>query len=158
MMRALALLALLGAAPATDITPAATCTLPRAETEAAFRALPALATEDDTEADERGTLYTFRDATIWGTPAQRIKFSDYADPKAGTATLTFEAVVQGEYGPARDRLLAAHGNTHCGLDVEMTGSNSCIIMLAPDDGWKKMVTLSQAEGLLTVICSFKKTG
>ena len=152
MMRPLALLALLGAAPATDITPAATCTLPRAETEAAFRALPALATEDDTEADERGTLYTFRDATIWGTPAQRIKFSDYADAKAGTATQSFESVAEGEYLQARDRLLAATGKATCDRDA----SQRCDIALAPEATWQKSVTLTQADGALTLTCTFKK--
>lgn len=152
MMRALVLLTLLGAAPATDITAAATCTLPRAETEAAFRALPLLATEDDTEADERGTLYTFRDAAIWGVPAARIKLSDYADPKAGTATQSFEIMAEGGYLPARDRLLAAVGKPKCDRDA----SQRCDIALAPEMTWEKSVTLTQADGALTLTCTFKK--
>ena len=151
MMRALDLLALLGAAPAADITPAATCTLPRAETEAAFRALPLLSTEDDTEADERGTIYTFRDAMLWGAPARRIKLSDYADSKAGTATQTYETVAAGDYTATRAQLLAAHGKAKCDREFE----HGCDINFANEGKWQKALTIGQTgDGLIVLTCIF----
>jgi len=154
MMRALPLLALLGAAPApADITAAATCTLPRAETEAAFRALPLLATEDDTEADERGTVYTFREAILFGAPARGIKFSDYADSKAGTAMQTFEAIGSGDYGDVRTILLERKGR------CDQESGQSCTLNLGNEGEWRKSLTFTQVEtGRVAFACIFTKAG
>ena len=154
---ALALLALTGAAPAaTDITPAASCTLDRAATEAAFRALPVVGTEDDTEAGERGTIYSLGGASLWGAPAGRITFSDYADPGAGTALQNYEVAAQSDYTPARDRLLAATGKAKCDRETSLTDMHRCDIAFAPEAGWAKSLTLVHTGGQAQLICTFRK--
>jgi hypothetical protein len=150
-----ALLLLLGAAPpAADLTAAATCTLGQAGTEAAFRALPLLATEDDTEADERGTIYSFGSAELWGAPAKRIRFSDYANPNTGEYSQRYEAAGEGDYAAVRARLLAAHGKAKCDREI----GASCELTLAPDAQWTRTLTLAQSEGGLLLTCAFSKSG
>ena len=153
MMRLLLPLALLGAAPA-DLTAAASCTLPRAETEAAFRALPLLGSEDDTEADERGTIYSFNGASLWDLPARRVRFSDYANPNAGDFSQRYEASSDGIYADARDRLLAAHARTKCDRET----ATSCEIALTPDNGWRRAVALTGSGGEVSLTCDFSKSG
>lgn len=152
MMRALTLLALLGATPApADITTAATCTLPRAETEAAFRALPLLSTEDDTEADERGTIYSFKDAQVWGSPARTARFSDYADAKTGSAMQGFETLVSGDYSTVRDRVIALHGKAQC--DKEYGGG--CDLFFANEGRWQHAMTISKGgDGAVLLSCLY----
>lgn len=154
MMRLLLPLALIGAAPVpNDITKAAICALPRADTEAAFRALPLLSTEDDTEADERGAIYTFRDATVFEGPASGVKFSDYDDPKAGTASQTYEAVGAGEYETMRGTLFSMLPKARC----DQESGKSCTLDLGAEGDWRKSMTFSQAEsGRIAFTCAFTK--
>jgi hypothetical protein len=151
----LILLALTASAPPpVDLTAAATCTLPRADTEAAFRALTLLGTEDDTEADERGTIYSFGGATLWDKPARAIRFSDYANPNAGEFSQRYEAAADGDYAAARDQMFAAHAKTKC----DRESGTSCEIILPPDAGWRRTVTLTGSGGEVSLICDFSKSG
>lgn len=153
MMRLLALLALLGAAPApNDITAAATCALPRAETEAAFKALPLLGTEDDTEADERGTLYSFTGGELWGHASRHIRLSDYANPVAGTYSQSFETAPADDFATVRTRLLAVHGKAAC----DRATTSACELRLAPDGAWSRTLTVADSGGERLLVCTFSK--
>ena len=155
----IALLALIGAAPPpADITAAATCTLGQAPTEAAFRALSLTTTEDDTEADERGTIYSFSGATVWDTPVTRAQFFDYAIPSEQEFTQRYEVSVAGDYGPARDALFAAHARGKCDREVGSAGARSCELVLAPDGKWRRAVTVAESGGGLLLSCVFAKSG
>jgi hypothetical protein len=158
----IAMLALLGAAsPATDVTAAATCTLGQAQTEAAFRALPLISTEDDTEADERGTIYSFGGAELWGTPATRVRFSNYANPNAGEYSQRYETAFSGDFGQTLVRFLVAHGKKKCDREIGTT----CELALAPDGKWNRVASLtlilgggSETRDPLEFMCAFTKRG
>lgn len=153
----IALLALTAAAPA-NLTAAATCTLDQAATRAAFGALPVASTEDDTEADERGTIVTFEPATatVWDGRPMRIQLFDYAIPREQQFTLRYETALSGDYGPARDRLFAAHAKAKCDREFGGPGARSCELVLAPNGEWRRAVTLSESGGGLMLSCAFAK--
>ncbi|MCW3847979.1 hypothetical protein OF829_12085 [Sphingomonas sp. LB-2] len=156
-MRALwaaAALGLTAAAPPADLTPAASCTLPRAETEAAFKALSLLGTEDDTEADERGTIYSFTGGELWGASPKHIRLSDYANPAAGDYSQSFQTAPTDGFAATRARLLAAHGKAQCDRDT----ASACELSLAPDGAWSRSVTLTESGGELLLVCTFTKRG
>lgn len=156
----IALLALTAAAPAqTDITAAAGCALGQAATEAAFRALPLTGTEDDTEANERGTIFSFGNAAIWGAPADSVKLFDYAIPSDQEFTQRYEVSRAGDYVAARGMLMAMHGKAGCDRESGGTGSRTCELVLAPDGQWQRAVTIGESGGgKLVVTCAFAKRG
>jgi hypothetical protein len=156
-----ALLALIGAAPpASDLTVAATCTLGQAPTEAALRLLPLASTEDDSEADERGTIFSFdpAGATVWDAPVSKAQLFDYAIPREREFTQRFEIGFGGDYAAARDALFAAHAKTKCDREIGGAGARSCEMILAPDSGWRRAVTVSESGGGLMLACAFAKDG
>ena len=167
-MRAFALsaLALLGASPpAGDLTAAATCTLDQPATDAAFNALPLLSTEDDTEADERGTIYTFKSAgqSVWGAQASRIQLFAYSNRTTGNVTQRYQIKVPGDYEAFRTRLFAAHGSTRCNREVGNPGARSCEILpagmaAAADGKWRAWTSLDEEEGELMLTCDYAKAG
>jgi len=160
MMRFLPLLALLGAAPAMDITPAATCTLDQRATEAAFRALPLVSTEDDTEADETGTLFGFDPsaAALWGTRPSIVALTVYANRTTGDVTQSFETRLAGDYNPARGALVAAHAKATCDRETGSAGSRRCELSLRSDGAWARSATLAENGAGLTLACAFSKRG
>lgn len=158
-MRLAALALLLGAAPLqqypADIAPAATCSLDQPRTEAAFRTLVDLGSEDDTEDDERGTITAFAGADIWGQPTKVAFLYDYARPAAGEHTQRYETRFIGEAADARARLFAAHGKATC--DREAGGV--CELTLAPAGEWRRSVSLTtDGTSMLVLTCTFKKGG
>ena len=155
----LALLPLIGAAPEpTDITLAAACSLGQAATEAAFRALPLTGTEDDTEANERGTIFSFGDAAVYGAPADSVRLFDYAIPSDQEFTQRYEVSRAGDYTAARGMLMSMHSKAQCDREIGSTGSRSCEFVLAPDGQWKRAVTISESGGKLVLVCVFAKSG
>lgn len=156
----LALFALTGATPLPDFTAAAACTLDQAATREAYRALPVTSAEDDSEADERGTILTFNPAgaTVWGKPVSKAQLFDYAIPREQEFTQRYEVSFAGEYGPARDALFALHAASNCGREIGGAGARSCELVLEPDTGWRRAVTLSESGGGLMLSCAFAKDG
>lgn len=156
---ALALLALLGAAPAPgDLTAAAACTFGEAETDIAFRALPLVSAEDDSEADESGAIFSFASsgATVWGTPVSAVRLYRYINRTSGDTTRRYHVAFPGEHDAMRARLLAAHARTACDRVIHGAGARECEIALPGDGAWERSANLIESGGRLELICMWQK--